>query len=204
VALGLYGGRFHAGLAATAGWDTFGLDRLITKSRKNVLYEFDGRPALALYRQYLGAAAADLPSSGLYYPLGLKVGSGQDRVLRTILAIDEQEQSITFAGNVPEGSYARLMRGNIEHLIDAAVEAAASSARRLGGVAPQLALLVSCNGRRPVLKQRIEEEVEAAAEALGEHTCMTGFYSYGEIAHVDGGSAQIHNETMTVLTLAEA
>ena len=203
VGLGLYGDRLRVGLAATAGWDTFGLDRLITKSRKNVLYEFDGRSALALYQQYLSVVATNLTSSGLHYPLGLRVGKVEDRVLRTILSTSESEQSITFAGNVPEGSYARLMRGNIEHLIDAAAEAATTSARALNGVASQLAVLVSCCGRRPVLNQRIEEEVEAAGEALDEHTTLTGFYSYGEIAHLGGGPAQLHNETMTVLTLAE-
>jgi hypothetical protein len=201
--LGFYGERLRVGLAATAGWDTFGLDRLITRSRKNVLYEFDGRPALALYKQYLGDAGRELPASGLLYPLGLRVGGMQDRVLRTILATNEPDQSITFAGNIPEGGYARLMRGNIEHLIDAAAAAAQESTAALPGTAPQLALLVSCNGRRPVLKQRIEEEVEAANEAFGEHTTVAGFYSYGEIAPVGSGPAQLHNETMTVLTFAE-
>jgi hypothetical protein len=203
VALGFYGDRFRVGMAATAGWDTFGLDRLITKSHKNVLYEFDGRPALALYKKYLGEAAVDLPSTGLLYPLGLRVGAVEDRVLRTILSIDEAEQSITFAGNVPEGSYARLMRGNIEHLIDAAAVAAKSSAAALGGAASQLAILVSCNGRRPVLKQRIEEEVEAAQEVLGEQATITGFYSYGEICPVGDGPSQLHNETMTIASFAE-
>jgi hypothetical protein len=127
----------------------------------------------------------------------------EDRVLRTILSIDEAEQSITFAGNVPEGSYARLMRGNIEHLIDAAAVAAKSSAAALGGAASQLAILVSCNGRRPVLKQRIEEEVEAAQEVLGEHTTITGFYSYGEVCPVGDGPSQLHNETMTIASFAE-
>jgi hypothetical protein len=202
VALGLYGDRLRVGLAASTGWDTFGLDRLITKSRKNVLYEFDGRSALALYKQYLGEATI-LPSQALHYPLSLRVGNAQERVMRTIIAVNEPEQSLTFAGNVPEGAYARLMRGNIEHLIDAAAEAAAASVRALNGVAPQLAVLVSCNGRRPVLKQRIEEEVEAVSEALGPDTAVTGFYSYGEVTPVGTGRAQLHNETMTVFALAE-
>jgi hypothetical protein len=203
VALGLYGDRLRVGLAASTGWDTFGLDRLITKSRKNVLYEFDGRSALALFKQYLGEAAAELPSSGLLYPLSLRVGNAHERVLRTIIAVNESDQSLTFAGNVPQGAYARLMRGNIEHLIDAAAEAGAASVRGLNGVTPQLALLVSCNGRRPVLKQRIEEEVEAVCEALGPDTAVAGFYSYGEVTPVGAGRAQLHNETMTVLALAE-
>jgi len=71
IAVGFYGDRLHIGLSVTEGWHPFGPDRLITKSHKNVLYEFDGRPALALYKQYLGEHAAGLPVTGLMFPLGV-------------------------------------------------------------------------------------------------------------------------------------
>lgn len=204
AALGLYGDRLKIGLSATGGWDPFGIDRLITKSRKNVLYEFDGRPALALYKQYLGERAKGLPAEGLQFPLELRVGNSRNRVLRALLAVNEAEQSITFAGNVPEGSYARLMFGNIDRLVDAAQSAAAASIDDFGDVLPELSILVSCNGRRPVLKQRAEEEVEAVGDALGAQTALAGFYSHGEIVQAAiGGDAELHNETMAITTLAE-
>ncbi len=205
VALGLYGERLRVGIAATAGWDAFGLDRLVTRSKSNVVYEFDGRPALALYKQYLGEHAEGLPATGLMYPIQLRVGGEEDRVLRTLLAIDEKEQSLIFAGNVPERSFARMMIGNVEHLIDAAEDAVDASVKDLGVDHAQLAILVSCNGRRPVLKQRTEEELETVAETLGDTTPITGFYSYGEIAPVGGRpGAEMHNQTLSVVTFAEA
>jgi hypothetical protein len=202
-ALGLYGDRLKIGLSATGGWDPFGIDRLITKSKKNVLYELDGRPALALYKQYVGEDKS-LPADGLYFPLELRVGNSRNRVLRTMLAVDQDQQSITLAGNAPEGCYARLMFGNIDHLVDAAQSAAAASVDAFDEVDPQLSILVSCNGRRPVLKQRIEEEIEAAGEALGAGTVLAGFYSYGEIVPAaPGAEAELHNETMAITTFAE-
>ena len=187
------------------GWDTFGPERVVTKSRGNVLLELDGEPALNLYQTYLGEHAAGLPGSGLLFPLSIRMGDGET-VTRTLLNIDKDEGSITFAGDIPQGSAARLMRGNLERLIDGASTAASVAAHTAPPLAggQRLALLVSCIGRRLVLKQRIEEEVEAVKYALGEQTRLTGFYSNGELCpNAAGRPSAVHNQTMTVTTLAE-
>jgi hypothetical protein len=204
IALGFYGERLRIGVAVTGGWHPFGPDRIITKSRKNVLLEFDGRPALALYKQYLGEHAAGLPATGLNFPLELCVGPRHNRVLRALLAVDEKEQSITYAGDVPEGSRARFMMGHIEDLIGATHKAAKDCLVSLGATQSTLSLLVSCNARRAVLKQRVEEEVEAVRDVFGEGTAMTGFYSYGEIGSVEAGAPpELHNETMSITSITE-
>ena len=205
IGLGFYGDRLQIGVSAIGGWRPFGPDRLITSSSKNVLREFDGRPALALYKQYLGRYAEELPASGLMFPLELHGDEAGRRVLRALLSVSEAEQSITYAGNVPEGARARFMFATIDDLIQGSHVAARSSMQRLGAFQPELSILVSCNGRRYVLKQRTEEEVEAVREALGARTAVTGFYSYGEIAPADsGGRSQLHNETMTITSFAES
>lgn len=205
VGLGFYGERLQVGVSAIGGWRPFGPDRLITRSTKNVLYEFDGRPALALYKQYLDKHAQDLPASGLMFPLELCGDEAGRQVLRAILSVNEAEQSITYAGNVPEGAQARFMFATIDDLIRGTHAAAKASMQRLGSFSPQLSVLVSCNGRRYVLKQRTEEEVEAVKETLGANAALTGFYSYGEIAPADsGGRSQLHNETMTITSFAES
>jgi len=204
VALGFYGERLLVGVAAIGGWEPFGPDRLITKSKQNVLFEIDGKPALALYKQYLGRHAEGLPASGLMFPLKLQVGDSKTSVLRALLAVDEAAQSITYAGNVPEGAYARFTVGNNEGLIESTQQAAEASIKGVQTFQSQLSVLVSCNGRRFVLKQRVEEEVEAVREALGGATVLCGFYSYGEIAPaIAGGSPELHNETMAVTSFAE-
>jgi hypothetical protein len=204
VALGFYGDRLQVGVATIGGWRPFGPERVITKSIQNVVYEFDGRPALALYKQYLGKYAEGLPASGLMFPLEIRVGAPGHRVLRAILAVNEEEQSITYAGDVPEGSHARFMFGRIDDLVGGTQIAAKDNMRHLGTFPPDLSILVSCNGRRYVLKQRTEEELEAVREALGPAAILTGFYSYGEIAPAStGGKSELHNETMTITSLSE-
>jgi hypothetical protein len=202
TAIGLYGERLHVGVSAIGGWKPFGPDRLITRSKGNVLYEVDNKPVLSLYKQYLGEYADGLPSTGLMFPLEIVI-EGQ-RVMRALIGFDEAEQSITFAGNIPEGSFARFMVGYTDDLLAGTEEAARSSITALNNATSQFSLLVSCNGRRFVLKQRVEEEVEVVRDALGPLTAMAGFYSYGEIAPTTSDRrAELHNETMTVTSLAE-
>jgi hypothetical protein len=157
-----------------------------------------------LYKQYLGEHAQGLPATALLFPLSVKATPGDTPLVRTILAVDEHEQSMTFAGDIPEGSRARLTKSNVNRLVDGAVGAAQAS-RPAAGPAPELAVLISCVGRKLVLKQRVEEEVEGVRDVLGERTVITGFYSYGEIAPFSlGGPSELHNQTMTITTFAES
>jgi hypothetical protein len=204
VAVGLYGDRLKVGYGSFGGWEPFGPKRQITKSDGNVLYELDGEPALTLYKRYLGDHAANLPASGLLFPLSLQVESDDRYLVRTILAVHEAEQSLTFAGDVPEGTTAQLMKASFDRLVDGAMQAASISLQPLAGTAPELAILISCVGRKLLLNQRIEEEVEGVQVVLGDRTPLTGFYSYGEISpFAPGASCELHNQTMTITTLVE-
>lgn len=203
VALGFYGKHIKVGYGSLGGWDDFGPERLITRSEGNVLFELDNTSALELYKRYLGEQAAELPVSGLFFPLSLRKAGETTGVVRTIIGINEDDQSMTFAGDIPAGYYARLMRANFERLIDGAIGAAKTCAKPLTESA-ELALLISCVGRKLVLKQRIEEEVEGVREVLGNKTVLTGFYSYGEISpQTPGTKCELHNQTMTITTFSE-
>jgi hypothetical protein len=201
IAIGFYGPRIRVGCGSRGGWDPFGPERRITRSSGNVLHELDGQPALDLYKRYLADHASGLPASGLLFPLTVRGETG-DPVVRTLLAVDEGAKTMTFAGDVPTGYRARLMTANFERLVDGA-----SSAAQLAGSAvdhPDLAILISCVGRKLVLKQRIDEELETVREVFGPSTVMTGFYSYGEIAPFSVASAcELHNQTMTITAISE-
>jgi hypothetical protein len=203
VALGFYGDRIRIGYGSLGGWDTFGPERLITRSKGNVLYELDGRSALDLYKTYLGEEAKGLPATGLLFPLAVRLPGSQSNVVRTILGVDEAKKSLTFAGDVPEGTHARLMKANLERLIDGAAGAARGCARSLT-TRPELALLISCVGRKLILKQRTDEEVKGVRDVLGERAALMGFYSYGEICpHSASVKCELHNQTMTITAFAE-
>ncbi len=202
AAVGLYGEKLVVGCGSLGGWDSFGPQRLVTRSEGNVLYELDGEPALDLYKRFLGDHAKDLPESGLRFPLSLLSDAADSGVVRSLLAVREDDASLVFAGDIPEGSHVRLMKANYDRLVDGAISAAEAS---LGSGAPEFALLVSCVGRRVVLRQRIEEELEGVQEVLGRGVPSAGFYSYGEIAPFRSDArCELHNQTMTVTTFREA
>ncbi|MFZ3138905.1 MAG: FIST N-terminal domain-containing protein [Thermodesulfovibrionales bacterium] len=202
--LGLYGKSLKVGYGSLGGWDPFGPERLITRSKGNILYELDGKSALELYKRYLGEHAKNLPASGLLFPLSIRAKEGENGLVRTILSVNEEEQSLTFAGDVPEGVYARLMKANFDRLIDGAIDAAKKSYLTIGSFSPELAILISCVGRKMILKQRTEEEVEGVRDILGDKTVLAGFYSYGEICPFTlGTKCDLHNQTMTITVLSE-
>jgi hypothetical protein len=202
--LGFYGERLAVGHGCMGGWGPFGPERLITRSSGRVLYELDGHPVLALYRKYLGAHASGLPGTGLMFPLVLRTPDGAHGVARVVLDIDEAAQSVTFGGDMPEGAYARLMMASPERLLEGAAGAARAALEGLGAKEPGLALLVSCSGRRIVLEERVEEEVENVREVLGALPALAGFYSYGEIApQATGAGLELQNQTLSVTTFAE-
>lgn len=202
-ALGFYSNNLHISYGSLGGWDSFGVERLVTKSKSNILFELDGKPALELYKSFLGEHAKDLPASGLLFPLNLRTESDSEPVVRTILAVDENNQSLTFAGDIPEGSYVRLMKANFDRLIEGAIGAARSTLSNATNE-PDLAVLISCVGRKLVLKQMVEEEVEGVREILGTKTTLCGFYSYGEISPFTAETkCELHNQTMTITTFTE-
>ncbi|MCC6762100.1 MAG: FIST C-terminal domain-containing protein [Chitinophagaceae bacterium] len=203
VVIGFYGHQLEVKGSAFGGWDEFGPLRTVTSSYKNILYEIDGRNALDLYKEYLGPFKAELPASALLFPLSVRVGQ-MPAVTRTILSIDEENHTMLFAGNIPEGSKVRLMKANFERLMEAS-ESAAASVAVSNKEDNTLAILVSCVGRKMILHKRTYEELHAARKILGHQTFITGFYSYGEISPFQNtpGSCGLQNQTMTITTLCE-
>jgi hypothetical protein len=201
-AVGIRGAALRVGHGSKGGWSIFGPERRITRSEGNVLYELDGRPALALYKSYLGDLASGLPATALLFPLAVRAHRGDEGVVRTILGVDEEGQSMTFAGDVPEGALAQLMLGNLDRLVAGAAEAAATSVAGHGG-GESVAIAISCVGRRLLMSERAEEETSAALAALPSGMRQVGFYSYGELSPGANGFCDLHNQTMTMTTLAE-
>ena len=205
IAVGFYGASLVTRYGSQGGWEAFGPRRRITRSSGNTLFDVDGQPVLALYKRYLGDRAIGLPATGLLFPLELTSDlAGKDGLVRTILACDEAAQSLTFAGDMPEGSYVRLMKSTIDKLIDGATHAGQLTSRAGAIQGSVLAILVSCVGRRIVFGHRCEEEIEAVLDTLPGGVKAIGFYSYGEACPTEQTQAsKIHNQTMTVTLISE-
>lgn len=201
AAVGFYGDTLRAKSGCFAGWEEFGPERIITHSKANVLYTIDNEPALDLYKKYLGPLAADLPGSGLRFPMSIRKDIHSTPVIRTLLAIDEEAQSMTFAGDLPQGNLCRLLKTNMDLLIENAGFAAEMS--KIEQDEEFLVIAVSCVGRRLVLGQLCEDELEIIRETLGEKAILSGFYSYGELSEKGETRCTLHNQTMTLVSIYE-
>jgi hypothetical protein len=206
VTIALYGDKVRVGTAYQGGWDIFGVEKMITKSEGNVLHEIDQENALDLYKKYLGQYAEELPGSALLFPISIKSQDSDSYIVRTILSIDEKNKTMTFAGNVPEGSSIRFMKSSVDRLVQAASDAGSEAIKQITDekTDAQFALLVSCVGRKLAMGSRAEEEVEAALEQLPANIQIAGFFSYGEIApNKNNRINYLHNQTMTITTIGE-
>ena len=205
IGIGFYGKELLVAHSCFGGWSPFGPPRKVTRSSGSILYELDGHPALELYRQYLGEYAKDLPSSGLLFPFEmLDADHSSLGLIRTILGIDEEAGSLILAGDIIPDGYLRLMHSSNDKLVDGAEMAGMRLMESLGGNPGNgVAILISCVGRKIVMGDAVEEEVEVIAKALPGVT-LTGFYSYGEISPFgETRECKLHNQTMTAVYLGE-
>lgn len=203
VAIGFYGDTLEISSANYGGWTPFGPERIITKSKGNILFELDGKPALDLYKNYLGDKAKDLPKSALFYPLSIRETKDAQPIVRTILNIDHRLNTMTLAGDVPQGAKVQLMMSSVDDIANGA-NMAGQLAMKGRVKNPELALLVSCIGRKLVMDQRTEEEIEEVKSVIGEKVFVAGYYSYGEMApFFEKGPCKLHNQTMTLTLFSE-
>jgi hypothetical protein len=209
IAIGLYGNHLITANGALGGWKPYGPPRKVTRSDKNVVYEMDGKPALPLYRMYIGEHyAKGLPGTGLKFPFAIVGAGGRDvETVRTLLSIDAANNSLTFAGDVPEGETVRLCQTTHDRLVEGAGGAAkmvSASLPTLAATFPGLAICVSCVGRKLVMAEQISDEIRIVKDTLGAQASITGFYSNGEFCPGSNTDQSVlHNQTMTIGYLAE-
>ncbi|MBV8621013.1 MAG: FIST C-terminal domain-containing protein [Curvibacter sp.] len=206
VALGLYGRHLRLGHGSAGGWVPFGPARRVTRAQGNVLFELDGEAALTIYKRYLGEHARGLPGSGLLFPFLMEDPAQEgEGLIRTILAINEADGSLTLAGEVRQDSFLKLMQASTDRLIDGAERAAELARASWAPESAELAILVSCVGRKMIMGNQVDEEVEAVSGLLGPRAVLCGFYSNGEISPLGReGACQLHNQTMTITVLEES
>jgi hypothetical protein len=202
-AVGFCGNSIRLAHGSSEGWFPFGLERRVTRAEGNVVFELDGKPALQLYKTYLGERAQDLPASAFLFPLGIldRTPNSSEIIVRTVLGVDEETQSLSFAGDIPEDSTVQLMRCNIDRLIENTAGVAGELSKEVKG--PALTIAVSCVGRRMVMRDRTEETLEAVLDTLPEGTLLVGLFAYGELSPISSGPCQLQNQAMSLTLIQE-
>ena len=202
VALGFYGEHIQIFAGTGTGWDPFGPVRTVTKASKNAVYEIDGLPALKLYREHLKDDAVNLPVSAALFPLGVSWGKNQN-IVRSVSRIDEANNGLIFMSRIPENTKVQLMHSNVTKLVNAAKDALDNCTLDFSSGASTFALIISCIGRRLIMGQKTEDEIEIIRDRLPIQTEISGFYSYGEFAPTNNRQNDLHNQTMTLIIFQE-
>ena len=111
--------------------------RLVGLRSRAAHHPLRGQRAVRAGRQAGAGPVQDLPGRSRGRParhgaavsaVGAARGRRGEPLVRTILGIDEQRRSLTFAGDMPQGGMARLMRANNDRLIESAGQAVAQAA----------------------------------------------------------------------------
>lgn len=215
VGVGLCG-TFSYGIGARHGWMPIGVPMKVTKSKGEVLYELDHKPAVYIYEDYFGISANTLAKSPLArlaitYPLGIKIPELDEYLIRGPLRVDTQG-AITCTANIPEGSEIRLMIGSRDRTLVAAQEASRYAMKEFEDkkIKPKFVILFDCASRKKLFGQRAVDELDAVMNIIGRDVPMIGFYAYGEQAPIGGQMletkkvvSRFFNEAVVVLAIGE-
>ncbi|KUL39657.1 FIST signal transduction protein [Actinoplanes awajinensis] len=194
------------GIGVEHGWHAIGDPMIVTRAKRNIIHELDGRPAVEMY---LSQRGTDLPPgvreglwdrpfarAALGHPLGLADALG--RFAGRHILDRTPDGGLAMFGHVTEQSVVQVMAGDHGDLLDAAARSGADAAAQLGRPA-RGALVFSCAGRVHPLGEHIEAEAVAVQAGTGGAP-IAGFFTYGEFARVTG-STGFHNATVVTLAL---
>jgi len=194
------------GMAIT-GWKPMGISRIVTKSKGNLVYTIDDKPAVDMYLKYLGKedkkndpAFNIMDELGMPYPFIVERENSSETVLRTPMRIDHNEYAIEFDLEITQGTKLWFSMPPdfdiVEEIIDEAKQL--KDTNRLDADA---LLIFSCAGRYPVLGPLVTAENEGLHEVW--KTPMAGFFTYGEYGRAKNGKQDFHSGACCWVTLKE-
>jgi len=210
AALGvLIGGSFHLGIGSTHGFKPLGKPRTVTKVEGYIIRTIDNKPAVDLYKYFLGDAANlktnVMNSYAALYPLGVYLEETRHYLLRNIIDILE-DGSIVCPEGITEGEEVHLMISNNESCILSAIEAARLAKASLGDRPPKLILVFESLARHKILGNTAYNQIQAIRDTIGGSTPFIGMCSYGEIGPFGNiksvKNVYLHNENILIIAVA--
>lgn len=206
----IIGGKINFGIGIRHGWRPLGKPRLVTKSENNIVYEINEASATNLYEEYfncnLSRLKKELKRMSVFYPVGVHIKENNEYLLRSVVDI-EDNGSLVFHGNIPEGSTIRLMIATKESCLNATEYAVREAGSYLGEKNAKLVLVFNSFSRYKLLGEESEKEIDIIKEQFGNDTPIIGLLSYGEQAPVESmdyrGKAHFLNHSIAILAIGE-
>jgi PAS domain S-box-containing protein len=176
-------------------WESIGEEMTITKINKSTVYTIDNKRAIDVYREYLGDTLADdLIKYGAEFPLIYE----ENKVLiaRALINCNEENGSITFAGEIPKNKKVKFGFANI----DSIKELNKQNISRKYEHKQESIFIYSCSARKQMLGTFFKKEINM----LNNLGISNGLIVNGEFFHDKQNSTNnLLNISTTFVTLNE-
>ena len=210
VSYTLLSGQAQAGWAISHGCIPIGGERLVTRSRGNIIYEIDGKPAMEVFEEYLPEGALTDDRDWFRYAISLSLCfrapsymKDEEYVVRGMPSVSMADGSITVQTEVPEGTSVWLSSRDKEKVSNGFDRMAGQIKEQLGGEKPNLVLQFEC-GTRGKAMFREQEKLQLLRrfrQSLDPDAPWVGFYTVGEIGPVEEHNLR-HLYTSVVFALS--
>jgi hypothetical protein len=189
---------------ATSGWDDIGIEKTITKSEGNVVFEMDGEPAVDVFVKFFKFGENMYDRSEIVamnfaqYPLQMKKANG-NIVLRAPLMVDIDRKALIFAGGIPQGSKVKFSVPPGFDLIEKTSVKVSAIKENINEA--DAVLMFSCKGRHLALGPMTGDEAGMVRGIWDKP--LLGFFTYGEIGTAKDNTCDFHNETLSMVVMKE-
>jgi hypothetical protein len=213
VGLGLCskGHPFGAELGFCHGTVPTGVTMTLTRADGNVLLELDGRPALDVWREAIGARPDEVLNQAHTAALAMGVEknvtiAGRDEsvyLIRAAFGFSEKTKGIVVQAAIPQGSKILFHHRTVDVVRKGTVAMGEDLARRLDGKSPWAVLAFECGARTAPFLGRAGtlEENLALQSAVAPAAPWLGLLAWGEVASLGGNNPTVHNYSYPLVVL---
>jgi hypothetical protein len=210
VAYALLSGKAQAGWAMSHSLIPIGGERIVTRSKGNVIYEIDGKAAAEVLKEYLPEQALAKDEDWLPYSVSLALCfrapsyiKDEEHVVRGIPAVKMADGSITVQTEVSDGTSIWFSSRDKEKVATGLDRMAAQIKEQLGGEKPELVFQFECATRGKMMLREHEKlrYLRQFRRSVDPDVPWAGFYCAGEIGPVEEHNNH-HLYTSVVLALS--
>ncbi|MCG8619890.1 MAG: FIST C-terminal domain-containing protein [Desulfobacterales bacterium] len=196
----------RSGIGVSHGWETLQGPFRVTGADQNTISTLDWRPAFEVYHEILSDHFGSSPfihrefyDVAKGFPFGI-ARMGSEQIVRDPISTDENGGLIC-VGEVPEGAFVSVLRGNETSLITAAGRALEMGQAALpNDCSTGVHLVVDCISRVLFLDDRFHLELEALGDGK---TPVFGACTLGEIANSGQEFIEFYNKTCVVAVIED-
>ncbi len=191
----LMAGPVHFDFAIANSWQPVGTESVVTEVKGRNPLKIGDQTAVDFYRHYLGyhEEPAGEFNLAVYEP-------GSDEYFLCSPQEYNEDDSITFSGNIREGSRVQLTDATRRDLLEDTVATCKKLSEKARSWQPAFALNFSCTFRKEILGIAANQELKTLQQSFPDGLPIMGFYSFGEISPLTkGGPSRVQGATLIML-----